>query len=247
MKYYKKGGSLFEMMYIPLIQFCIEYNNRDERLLGEGAIVHIKGGASIKYHLNKLGINTNGITSDIDILLIPNGEENALNNFYTALQEKFTGNIFSFKNNNGLYHICINDICIFDITMYHSEINQNEDDETSMFLYALKNLEFLNINDYVDKLLEQSNTETQTFTTLQFEYFSTWKGIENTIKYLNSIEKWRSNKLQYESINPRTPNINRIIARLNYQTTPDYIAKLQDKKLRYIQKYQTIQHILFPP
>lgn len=248
MKYIKKGGFTFEEMYSPLIQFCIDYNKRDAiELFGESSIIHVKGGASIKYHLNKVGINTNGITSDIDILLIPNEEDSqsALNNFYEALQRRFVGYNFTITNNNGLYNICINNFCVFDITIYNQNMNQLEDPETSMFLYALINMGFNNINNYVTKLLGSNNTEIKTFTSVQFEYFSTMKGLENTSKYLGSIEKWRNNKIRYESINPRTNNIAMIIARLNYQTTPAYIAKLQDKHNRYSYKLRILQSLLF--
>jgi hypothetical protein len=249
MKINKKGGFTFEEMYVPLIQFCIDYNNRDAiELFGESSILHIKGGASIKYHLTKAGINTNGITSDIDILLIPNEEDyqSALNNFYEAIQRKFSDYNFSITNNNGLYNICINNFCIFDITIYNQYMNQSEDHETSMFLYALKKMGFDSITDYVNKLLQQTNIEIKTFTSIQFEYFSTLKGLENTSKYLGSIDKWRNNKIRYESINPKTNNITRIIARLNYQTSPVYIAKLQDKYNRYLYKRQMLESILYP-
>lgn len=247
MKYLKKGGFTFEEMYGPLVQFCIDYNNRED-LFGENSFIHIKGGASIKHHLNNRFINTIGITSDIDILLIPNEEEDSFKKFYLAFQEKFSSSTpnITYKEVNGLYNICIDEICIFDITIYHHGMDEDEDEETSMFLYAVRSLGFGTIDSYVDELLRQSNIEIRTFTTIPFEYYSTKKGIENNEKYLSLIEKWRSNKLQYESINPRTPNINRIIARLNYQTTPGYIAKLQDKYLRYTQKFQILHNILYP-
>jgi len=67
------GGNLFEILFSRIIEYCIEYNKTAvemKDLVGYDYFVHIKGGASIKYHLMKreLPIHLHQeITSDIDM------------------------------------------------------------------------------------------------------------------------------------------------------------------------------------
>ena len=249
--YSKKGGNPFEIVYYDFIQFCINYNNDDNRmtLFGETSFVHIKGGSSIKYHLTKYGMDVSGITADIDILLIPNGEteEDALLNFFNALQKAFPQYHFQLEHNNGLYNIFVNGLSIFDITIYHQNMNAKNDPDTSMFIYALHKLGIQTTDDYVNLLLTSENVEFRTFTSVHFEYFSTEKGIENTLKYLRSIEEWSRmrNNLKYQgSNNKETKNL---IARLNYQTSAEYVHKLEDKYNRYLHKLELLEQILSQP
>lgn len=84
--YNKIGGNLFEDLFTEFINYCLYYNSLGKELIdtfgyGFNNFVHIKGGSSIKYFINKHNVSSPNITSDLDILLIP-GEDNDAIKFF---------------------------------------------------------------------------------------------------------------------------------------------------------------------
>lgn len=254
------GGYNFETLYKDLMNFCINYNKSRyliNEIFDEKIILHIKGGASIKYYMNKKNIDSTNITSDIDILILSDNndidKENTVSELYNELSENFKQYNWNYKIFNGLYNICIDNYCIFDITF----INTLENTEDSMFLYAVKSLGYNNIHEYADYILSlsQENLEKVTFTSLKFEYYSTTKGIINQIEYLNSIDEWKNNleqfklklKLNYYRLTSTDRSfVEDRIKVLTWQTSNEYINILKNKLNRYIIKHKIIIDLLLP-
>ncbi len=266
-----KGGVLqkeqqinFEEIYPAIIEFIISYNQKQkefmsepyDELFDEVNYAHIKGGASIKYHLNKLGINTDGITNDIDILFLiddPKEGEDRVNSFYQDLKFRFPDINWNIINLNGLYTIQINGVNLIDITIYDPNFDIN--DETSMFGYALKRLGFNNIQDYFKTIAQSNDIQVISFTSIQFELFSTEKAIQVVQGHINKIPSWNNaleffiqQKAQLEQEIPPNQNqiieVDKIIAGYRKQLQPEYIEKLKNKLQRYQQKFTVLNSLL---
>lgn len=259
-KYLQKAGNLFENLYNDLIQYCIDFNKKGAQvfnIFGEGQndIIHIKGGSSIKFHLIENKIDSKNITSDIDALLIlgeDSNKEDILNNILNDLKKKFDKYQWTLKFSNGLYNICLNDFCIFDITVFQNDM---EYDESNMFAYAVNKLGYDNVDKYIEHIRSldpdnPNNLKEMTFTSLQFEYYSTLKGIINQNYYLSSIETWKNQLEEFQQLLPNVKNLNdynvlsNIITKLKRQVSNEYILKLNDKLRRYQKKLELIKKIL---
>ena len=141
-----KGGINFDTIFIQLIEYCITFNknnrnyNIDEFINGDYSIIHIIGGASIKYNMIRREIDSTMITNDIDIYLISgkrNEKNNNFNYFFEGLQQ-FGGN-WTFKKQNTFYVILYEEQPIFDITLYYiddEDGNEFIDEDTSMVYNA---------------------------------------------------------------------------------------------------------------
>ncbi len=263
----QKGGNLFETLFPGIIEYCINYNRTLTdmgNMFGSNRFVHIKGGASIKYHLSKLGLPIDsfvGITSDIDMYLVsePDEVENNLTEFLSGLYIKFPGYQWSTVNKNGLVTISVNGTDIIDITIFN-EFFEEPDPDTSMFLYAINNLGLKNHKEYFDQLNQIEFElmvksfeliEQKTFTSLPFERFATIKGIQNQEKYLSSIPNWKRMALyfydqsQNQSLTEEARKNNYAnFERYMYQLSPEYIQKLENKLQRYKQKLEIINKLL---
>jgi hypothetical protein len=213
----------------------------------------------------KKNINTNGITDDLDILLIKVedkiSDKQALEYFISGLQKEISSYKVTYEgqldNINKFFKIYLGGSRIIDLTIYkHDDSN---DDDTSMFFYAATKIGFNKTHDYVSKLINYYGSkcfnelveelitdeliENITFTGLIFEYHSSIKGLElqteNIIKFESGV--WL-NKLN----NMKTYSPERVhdIARLENQVTLEYLALLKDKKLRYEQKIDVIKKII---
>ncbi len=240
------GSELFEQIFGDLISCCKKFNNTISNFVDYNVLMHIRGGASIKYRLKLLDYDTENITSDIDILLIiqENNQEKTdfvLKYFTKLLKEKMPHNDFQIKQNNLLYTIIINDESLIDILVYEKNIFNHLDD-TNMFSYAANNTMKLNIHEYVMKLLDMiqifGHSDDLLFTTLDFEYYSSVKGFENQNMYINKIPKWKENLAEMKkSLNPNQ----KMIERMERQTSDDFKRKLEIKRDRYQYKIDLIK------
>lgn len=250
----------FEKIYENIIRFIISYNkiqmvNKD--LFGEINYLHIKGGASIKYHLNEAKILTKDITNDIDILfLIDNIEEKKerIDTFFLTLKStKYFKNFdWNLNYSNGLYVIQKDNINLIDITIY--DPNFDIKDETSIFGYALQKLRFNNIEQYYNTIVKSDNIKLISFTSLKFELFSTEKAIQVYENYIKNIPNWQrtlnifTQKKKY--LEKQTPidrkeiiKIDKIITGYKKQLQQEYIKNLHDKLHRYKSKNKALNTI----
>lgn len=218
--------------------------------------IHLKGGASIVYHLNPNKINLNNLTDDFDITIIQNKNDRVLiggllNRLFNKIQQCLQNYQLRLAYDNGLYSIYVNNIRLIDITIY----DKNEQyDETSMINYASKKLNYGSFSGYIDsillkiddeKLFGVSNEllEIVTFTPLIFEYHAAIKGIENVIMYINRIPELTQ---RYEYLK-KSNGDSYLIEKLKKNIDPIYIKKLHDKLERYklkkllIEKYNVEQ------
>jgi hypothetical protein len=258
------GGNLFEQLFPYLINYIIEFNKTDGgSLFSPNRFLHVKGGASIKYHImkNQVPIDTTNITSDIDLFLVCDEEEvnQHIESFLSGLKTHFSQYNWTHKIDGALLTILVNGIDIIDLTVFSSSYSE-PDPETSMFSYALANTGFANIEDYFDKLnlidhqdMLQSYelVERKTFTSLLFEKFACMKGIENQRHYLESKPNWEKLARYYlaKASDESLPMTEReryynTYQRYLYQLSPEYISKLENKLLRYQQKLEVINQML---
>lgn len=252
-----KGGVniFFEAAFTTLINYCKKFNKINTKNL----IAHVKGGSSIKYHLMNISMNTHEITDDLDILLVKCNDitdNEALTGFIDGLQKEITSYKITYEGNidniNKYFRICLGGSCIIDLTIYKQD--EYNDDETNMFSYAAKNIGCKNTHDYVSKLVEyyklnlknltEEVIQNVTFTELKFEYYSSMKGLELQNKYIDICESgiWIKQLAVLRSLNDHSND--NMIARLEKQISPEYLAHLKNKRLRYIKKIDTIGKIL---
>jgi hypothetical protein len=246
----QKGGNFinFEQFYNFIIPMCITYNNLFKN------IVHIVGGSSVKYHMYINNIQEHiGITDDIDIYLIDNQDRtndidaNIIEHFFRfILKYADTNNIknlWSIKEENGLYKICYNNICYIDLTLYKPPSDEEkeleeEEDNTSLLQYAYTNLGFINKYQYIFSLNNLSVIE-KTFSSIPFERLINQKGIDVYNNYITvKVPEWTEIVSDYRSnkhVDPNSP-FKKVIERLEYQISPEYIAKLNRKVEKYTQK-----------
>jgi hypothetical protein len=219
------GGNIrFNTLFKEIIMYCIEYNQRpltkEEELFGDISFVHIKGGASILYHLinRNSNVNLEGLTEDIDIFFV-SLEETAntdIEKFFNGLCNKFPQYTLDIKVDNGLFIISVNGQAMIDITIFYTDKALESNDsllnlETGMFSYALinllrKELSPLDYNNFTSGLseieilkktisvyfnnLSNKTGLEKTFTTLELEKFATEKGIANQQLYINASVNW---------------------------------------------------------
>ncbi len=261
------GGNLFEYLFVPLVNYCLEYNNSQTemgRMFGQNRFVHIKGGSSIKYYMIKNNMDSTNITSDLDLFLVTSEEEKMANieSFYTGLKAQFPDKNIQIGESNGLITISIDGITMIDITIF-SENFEDPDPETSMFKYALDKIGYMDYNEYfsqfylTDDYDDKSDDEkyqilqVQAFTSLEFEMYACEKGIQVQNNYLTSSADWPSyaNFYKNKSEDIRLSQVERaqmkkIYERYLYQSEPSYIEKIKNKRDRYNYKLMVIKSML---
>lgn len=255
----QKGGDLFELLFMDLINYCIEFNSIETefgQLFGENRYVHIKGGSSIKYHMWKNNISNGDITSDLDLFLVTSQEEMEFNvqNFYEGLKAILPGRNIQMNNSNGLITFSIDGITMIDMTIY-VEPFEDPDPETSMFYTALIKMGYKNYKEYFDSFYStedmKTKLEVQTFTSLEFEMYACEKGLEIQNGYLSNSVNWVSYAQTFKA---RAANTNlspaereqskRMYERYLYQSQPAYIEKIINKRDRYYYKLTKIREML---
>lgn len=269
-------SDFFETNFIDIIDCIKEYNIDELRLddmgIGTNSFIHVKGGASIKYHMIQLEKREHiNITSDIDIFLVnldeddENNEEKKqkidknISKLLDKIRNKLPGSTWEVVNSNGLYIITVNGHNIIDITIY-DDTYIDDDPDTSMFYYTLRQIpELSGINDiselyhtYFTILLKKDDIYHKTFTTNIFELHSTIRGIQIQNSYLELVDSWKQSLVEHqkylETIQPeyqdKIASIQRKIRRYEKQTSQKYIDKLVNKKDRYEKKLQILKKIL---
>jgi hypothetical protein len=239
----QKAGELcdFENFFNFFVNLCLEYNS-----INFPNLIHIKGGASIKYHLQKANKEHIGITNDIDILLILDDPNSIITHFIDPIKRYTTehglSDLWQTKTDAKILQLSYNN-CLVDITVYHKE-TEHEIDDDSMFDYALQNLGFSNIHEYIAYIKQINDLESLTFTSIDFEKFSTEKGIINMNRYLNeNLPFWR-NIVEENKNRVLSPFDMQILERYKYQISEPYIQKLRDKHIRYIIKSERLKCLL---
>ena len=161
----------FNEMFDSIIDYCVEFNKHSK--LG---FIHIFGGASIKYYINKNKINNNYLTSDIDgsIICFYNDDDNKLkliNSFVNGLKITFPCYIWKYeiRNNHLLDYsnhlelipifikIYVNNYKLFELTIYN--LNQNK--MNNSFSSAVKQIYNINMDDYYTYLLQNHNNDNE--------------------------------------------------------------------------------------
>jgi hypothetical protein len=250
------GGNLFEILFSDIIKYCIEYNETAiemKEMIGYNYFVHIKGGASIKYHLMKRELPIHqGITSDIDMYFVSKADkvDDDVRVFLLGLQTKFSDYAWSPSINNGLITISVNGVNIIDITIY-TDTYIESDPENSMFSYALNKMGFENHHSYFNMLNQSELVEQKTFTSLEFEKFATMKGIQIQQYYLDDVPNWgiMADIFLKESQNPlytveQKYEKHKLYEKYMNQLSHEYLQKIHNKKFRYEQKLEIINKIL---
>lgn len=216
--------NLFEELFGAFINFCLEYNRLHIIFVEDEGFVHIRGGASLKYHMKKRGFQHQGITNDIDVLLF--GED--FEEFFNRLSKIIPNLKWTFSN--GLYRIYYKDVPFVDLIVL--EHYTDTDDEKSMFRYAYTQMGFDTIEDYIHSISETDDIERLTFTSPEFEYYNVSKGVEIYSQYIDDIPRWKMIAKTSKENDPMGQ-------RMRYQTTTEYINKLKSK----LDKYKLRQRI----
>jgi DNA-binding protein YbaB len=237
---------------------CVEYTPFSKRLKQAEFLAEKKIDGSI---LNDKELFDQLKYTIIDMYLVsePDEVDTNLSEFLSGLYLKFSEYQCESVNNNGLITVSFNGTNIIDITIYN-EFFEDTDDESSMFLYAIKNIGLNNHAEYFDKLdqikfelmIKSSELiEQKTFTSLNFERFATIKGIQNQEKYLSFIPKWKKMGLYFYDQSQKLTLSEEVkqynykkFQRYMYQVSPEYISKLENKLQRYKQKIEIINKLL---
>ena len=204
LKILKPANHDFDSLFDSLIKYCFEYNygKFGQNYLKTKSFVHIKGGSSIKYKMNKKGLPSNMITNDIDLIMVP-FEDNPeiriklIEEFVDGLKKKFDGFSCTFKNHgNKLVEIYINCNKIFDIVFYDKISPWYKEYDCDIFSDAISKLKknssvddyFMNLKILFESDLNNFKTlEKVTFTPIEFDKFSLILILEKFNRSLNNI------------------------------------------------------------
>lgn len=258
--------SFFESIYVDLVNYCMVYNtkvNEAETLFGDDRFVHIKGGSSIKYHLMKAQAPAEyhtHITSDLDIYLVCDDEyvDANIHDFITGLQEIAKPHVVTATSENGLTTIAINGLNVIDLTTF-TESYEEMDPDNSMFYYACEKMgktedKYFEEFRQIDNKLTGGNQELlekKTFTSIEFEYHATQKGLVIYKQHLENVTQWERN---YEVYYRRSFDMSlseyersealRIAERYRYQSSEPFVTKLRNKFTRYQNKLMLLENLL---
>jgi hypothetical protein len=237
--------------------------NEIETLFTENRFVHIKGGSSIKYHLMKAQAPAEDhthITSDLDIYLVCDDDfvDVNIHDFITGLQEIVTPHVVTTNSENGLTTIAINGVNVIDLTTF-TESYEEMDPDNSMFYYACEKIgktedQYFQEFRQIDNTLTDKNhelLEKKTFTSIEFEYHATQKGLSIYKQHLENIPQWQQN---YETYYRRSFDTSlseyersealRIAERYRYQSSETFVTKLRNKFTRYQNKLVLLENLL---
>jgi hypothetical protein len=211
-------NSDFDSLFDSLIQYCIKFNSDKfgQNYSSTKCFIHIKGGASIKYKMNKYGLHSEGITPDIDIIVVP-FENNPdiriklIEEFVYGLRKDLVDFMWTFKTENNITQIYLNGNKIFDMVFYDN-INPwyKYYEQTDIFPGVIKKLnKFKSVDEYfvhLKKLFETDFNnyeilEEVTFTSLEFDNESLIQLIEkDKSKYISQIRKLKDSKASDKNI-----------------------------------------------
>jgi len=124
--YYKLSEDInFNSIFDSLMEFCLQFNRYKfgKNYSSSKCFVHIRGGSSIKYKMNRYGLLDNNITNDVDIIIVPfennpNIRIKLIEEFDIALKKAFPKYMWRYTIENLLTRFYINNTKIFDIVFY---------------------------------------------------------------------------------------------------------------------------------
>lgn len=176
--------------------------------LSQGEVKYIiKGGASIKYHLNGLGINTDGLTYDIDmapIFFYDGNEELYLTKalefnekMCQALMETLEGRVTRDGGNIKFMNNKYNNLISISVSINNSEYIEMIDisyidpiDGASTFMKSVEKIR-RNYNFFAKHFHKMySENISSMFSTPQLEMCVALYGLSTSIKHRDSREKW---------------------------------------------------------
>jgi hypothetical protein len=241
-----KGGFNFEEFYDFFIDACMSFNSYMS-IFEKNVVLHIKGGASVKYHLNKSGIDTTDITNDIDILFIYKDKniQEILDKFMKFIQGKKRDNYEIRKVNDILYNLYLDNNCVVDITFFKLDVTEDNLDDTH-FGEALAYMNYLFMNDYMDEINnieieEIEDIENKTFSSLYLEKVTNEISLKNYEEWMNNVPKMKDNV--QKNIFPRHYTEEQK-KRKRYEISDSYQLKIKDKIERYKKKLELIDSVL---
>lgn len=211
--YYKLSEDInFNSIFDSLMEFCLQFNRYKfgKNYSSSKCFVHIRGGSSIKYKMNRYGLLDNNITNDIDIIIVPfennpNIRIKLIEEFDIALKKAFPKYMWRYTIENLLTRFYINNTKIFDIVFYDIVkpwFKNFENDALILGQIMNKLNKYNSVDDYFNNLkkLFESKLENQeilekvTFTSFEYEYQSL-KLLINYYekKYIEDIKKLKEN------------------------------------------------------
>jgi hypothetical protein len=168
------------------MEFCLKFNSEKFGINYSKSkfFIHLKGGASIKYKLNRYGLLSEKITNDIDIVIVPfennpNIRIKLIEEFTTSLRKEFPNFVFTYKIGDKSTKLYLHNNKVFDIVFYDTilpwyKLYDNCQDK-KVFKKINKNNSVHDYFDNLKKIFESNldnfeNLEKVTFTSLEFEY-----------------------------------------------------------------------------
>ena len=216
-------------------QFNIVQNN----------IAQIKGGANIQYQLR-----IPNITNDVDIVLFSRDNKDILNSFLSYFISFFS-KPYSIKYNGSLTVLTIGEFDI-DIVVADLDCREEDEDDKSMFGYAVKKLNYGTIENYINSLfISKDYGVNVSLAPLKLEYYQCQKAIENNNFYISQKEIWAQalfdcqlglDDLDSESDLVAKSTLERLIQRYEHQTSCIYQSLLADKLRRYEMKKDLLRN-----
>jgi hypothetical protein len=212
LKISKKDDINFDLVFDSLMNFCLKFNNYKfgKNYSKSKYFIHIWGGASLKYKMNRYGLNVNNITSDIDVVFVPfennpNIRIKLVEKFIYGLKKELPNYMWRYTIDNMLVRIYLNNIKIFDVVFYDKIRPWYLDFKNDNMIIVIKKLN-LTVDEYFENLkkmfeydlVNQEILEKVTFTSLEFDYYTILLLMDMyDKKYIDDIKK-----LKEENANP---------------------------------------------
>ena len=232
----------FNLIFDSLMEFCLKFNSEKFGInySKSNFFIHIKGGASIKYKLDRYGLLSEKITDDIDIVIVPfennpNIRIKLIEEFAISLKKELPNFDWKYKISDKSTKFYLNGIKIFDIVFYDN-INPwykvfHDNQDRKVFKKINKHN---SVHDYFEKLKKKfesniynfEDLEKVTFTSIEFEY----NNIITLKKYFKNIYNNLNIKMKEENVSE-----NLIFNQKN---------KIKNKIINYDKKLFYLTHIM---
>jgi len=201
----------FYLLFDALMEFCLKFNKNKfgKNYSSSKCFIHIWGGASIKYKMNRFGLLDNNITNDVDIIIVPfennpNIRINLIEKFAISLKKELSNFAWTYIISEKSTKFYLNGIKIFDIVFYDTVKPWfNDFKNTDKLIQIIGKLnQYKSVDDYFSNLKilfefdlnNQETLEKVTFTTLEFDYQSIKLLLDlYNKKYYEDIKKLKDN------------------------------------------------------
>jgi hypothetical protein len=225
----------FESLFNPLINFILKHNKKHFKKNNNEYkyFIHVIGGASIKYNVEKYNVKMNNLTYDIDINIvplenIPNMKIAVINHISQSLKKEFPNFYISIEYLHNAVSILINGIKTFDL-MFIDNYNKISSEYAKILINYYR---YNNIKNYFDNLIKiysnnytLENLEKITFSSLDLE-------LEVMNPLINYFENKIKEKTDIKKINDLKNKINR------YNKKLEYIKVAIENRNKIIQNYK---------